>query len=172
MAKPIQFVLLLLLACTTAGIFGALHNQLSYSIGPSYFHDFKFIQFAVAPDLQSRIGASLVGWRSSWWMGLLIGIPAFGLAMVLVPRQHTVLLCIGALFLALFCAVIGALTGILLGFVADDITVLKDAMASMPEDVGFRRAALMHEGSYRGAQIGGLIALWTIWRARRKLNQT
>jgi len=54
-------VLLLALAAVSAALFGALHNQLSYTVGPSYFTELKFEQFAIPPDTSPRVGAALVG---------------------------------------------------------------------------------------------------------------
>ncbi|SHH48552.1 hypothetical protein [Marivita hallyeonensis] len=170
MAKPVQFVVLLIAACLVAGVFGALHNQLSYSVGPAYFEDLKFTQFGIPEDQRNRIGAALVGWRASWWMGLLLGLPIFGLAVVLIPQRHVLALGAGALFIALFCAMVGALIGLLLGLLGKSLPLIADLLAELPPDTGFRRAALMHEGSYLGGAVGGGIALWTIWRARRSLN--
>jgi hypothetical protein len=33
------------IACLIAGAYGALHNQISYSVASEYFQQFKFIQF-------------------------------------------------------------------------------------------------------------------------------
>jgi hypothetical protein len=67
----------LVFACVIAGAYGAIHDQISYTVAPSYYHDFKFIQFAIAPELQNRLGASIVGWSATWWMGLVIGAPLY-----------------------------------------------------------------------------------------------
>lgn len=44
-----------------AAVFGALHNQISFTIGASYFYDVKFAQFGIDPIVQNRISASIVG---------------------------------------------------------------------------------------------------------------
>ena len=170
MAKPVQIGLLILASCLVAGAYGALHNQLSYSVGSAYFHDLKFAEFGIPPDQHNRIGAALIGWRASWWMGAFMGIAVFGLASVLVPAKHLLPLGLGVLFLAVFVTTIGALGGLLLAILGPSIPVIADSLSQLPPDPGFRRAALMHEGSYIGGALGGLIALWTIWRARRSLN--
>ena len=58
-----------------AGGYGAVHNHISYTVSPDYFHAFKFHQFGIPPELRGRVGASIVGWHASWWMGLFVGIP-------------------------------------------------------------------------------------------------
>jgi len=78
MAKIALFPLLMI-----AGLYGALHNQISYTVSPDYVHAFKFQQFDISENLQGRVGASIVGWYASWWMGLLIGVPVLLVGLIL-----------------------------------------------------------------------------------------
>ena len=83
MAKLALLPLLLVVGCLTAGLFGALHDQVSYSVSPDYFHAFKFHQFQIPPHLHNRVGAAIVGWRASWWMGPIIGVPLLTAGLLL-----------------------------------------------------------------------------------------
>ena len=170
MSKPLACVILLVLAVLSAGLFGMLHNQLSYSVGAAYFHDFKFAQFGIAEDARTRWGAALVGWRASWWMGLAVGLPAFVLGLVWCRRPATYLAAgIGAIGLVVMLALVAAMGGLILGMVTDpqdwalrpatdlDATALR----------GFVRAALMHNAAYLGGLAGGFAAIWAMWRAGR-----
>jgi hypothetical protein len=47
MKKRVTIPILFVLACLFAGIYGALHNQISYSVAPEYFTQFKFIKFQI-----------------------------------------------------------------------------------------------------------------------------
>ena len=82
MRKLIVYLSLVFVAIGLAGIYGAVHNQLSYTVSPEYFTKFKFYQFGYLDgELPERLRASLVGIRASWWMGfpigLLVGIVGF-----------------------------------------------------------------------------------------------
>jgi hypothetical protein len=68
-------------ACLLAGLFGALHNQISFTISHEYFTRFKFIQFRIPSTVPPRVGASIVGWLAAWWMGA-------PLATLLLPIIH------------------------------------------------------------------------------------
>lgn len=166
------FVLLLLAAVLLAGCFGVLHNMVSYAVGASYFHDIKFPQFAIAEDLQNRLGAAVVGWRASWWMGLVLGLPVFGFGLILLDSPTRLLrVGVGALTLALIFTLGGAMFGLTLGLIAPSVA---DALP-LPEGLGdrdsFLRAALMHEGSYYGAMLALPVGLWRVWAARRVTPQ-
>ena len=60
MNRPQAYFAFVLLAPLAAGLFGILHNQLSYTVAPEYFTQFKFIQFRM---LESELlGGLLYGW--------------------------------------------------------------------------------------------------------------
>jgi hypothetical protein len=75
MRKIGLFLVFLPAAVLVAGLFGALHDQISYSVSSEYFTKFKFIQFRLLEaHLPERIRAAEVGFRASWWMGIPLGI--------------------------------------------------------------------------------------------------
>ena len=74
MNKAVIFLLFVPAALLTAGLFGAVHDQISYSVSSEYFTKFKFIQFGLQdPSVPERIRAAVVGFRASWWMGIPLG---------------------------------------------------------------------------------------------------
>ncbi len=88
MNKLVALLLILIIAPILGGIYGAVHDQITYSISEEYYTKFKFIQFgfenlgqnigtAEAPEIilkNPRIAAALVGILATWWVGLIIGI--------------------------------------------------------------------------------------------------
>ncbi len=78
--KLLVLLLILLLAPLIGGLYGILHDQLTYTISPEYYTKFKFYQFGlleqgvtVAPE-EHRLMAGMVGFFATWWMGIAIGI--------------------------------------------------------------------------------------------------
>lgn len=163
-------IVLLGLAALAAAVFGALHNQLSYSVGPSYFEALKFPQFGVSADTAPRLGAALVGIQASWWMGPALGLPAFLYGLVAVPQARTYFAAgIGAIGLVIVLCTLTALIGLLTG-IAAETTGLLDPWLVLPEgpvrsDV--MRAGFMHDAAYAGGGLGLLLAFWPMRRARR-----
>ncbi|MGO9486843.1 MAG: hypothetical protein ACLPX9_20105 [Rhodomicrobium sp.] len=75
MAKFGLFLLFLPAAMLAAGLFGIVHDQISYSVSSEYFTKFKFIQFGLGDAfLSERVRAGLVGFLASWWMGIPLGV--------------------------------------------------------------------------------------------------
>lgn len=169
MVKAAVFLCLCLASMVTAGLFGALHNQISFTIGASYFYDVKFAQFGIASDLPPRIGAAMVGWMASWWMGLAMGLPAFVLGYIVV-RGSRLFLATGlrCIVIALSLTALGAFCGLSYGYLADinSLVTLLPNVDAFSDPEGFIRAALMHDASYIGGAIGALAALWIMWNAR------
>lgn len=170
MGKFPTFFVLLALAALSAALFGALHNQLSYSVGPTYFTAFKFDQFGIAADTAPRWGAALVGMQASWWMGAIVGLPAFIYGLFAVPNARSYLAAgMGAIFLVILLATFGALAGLLGGLVADNTGIL-DARMTFPEGPtrqDLLRAGFMHDASYIAGALGLAAAFFPMRRARQ-----
>jgi hypothetical protein len=163
---------LVLIACLFAGCYGALHDQISYAVSPDYFHAFKFIQFDIPPSIHNRVGASLVGWYASWWMGFLIGVPVsvVGLCM---PDWKTYL----TKSLIAFGVVAGTALSIGLGtlvhaFMSIDSNSLPPYWIppGVVDRVAFARTGTMHNFSYIGGFIGILTGSAYLMLARLRLS--
>ena len=169
MARFAVFICLCFCAMFAASAFGALHNQISFTVGASYFYDVKFAQFGIDPVLQNRVGAALVGALASWWMGLLMGLPAFGLGLFTqAGRRRYFYAGLKSIWIAVSIAAIGAFIGLAFGFIADINTLVGylPMIDAFSDPIGFVRAAIMHEASYFGGALGALAALYVMWRER------
>lgn len=166
MPKPLLLPVLVALACVVATAYGAAHNQISYSVGPDYFHMLKFPQFGIAQALSDRVGAALVGVYATWWMGWVIGLP---IAAVCLRAQDAATML--AVFLGATAMVVGLTLG--MGLLSLLIPIAPEAAASFPmppgvqDQIGYARAALMHEVSYGAGFVGLLVGLIYAWRKTR-----
>lgn len=170
MGKFPTFFVLMVVAALAAAVFGALHNQLSYTVGPTYFTAFKFDQFGIGEALPHRFGAAIVGIKASWWMGPLIAIPAFIYGLIAVPNARSFMAAgLGAIFLVVLLATFGALTGLLGGLIADTTGVLDDMITfpDGPTRQDLLRAGFMHDASYFAGALGLLAAFIPMRHARR-----
>lgn len=62
-------------ALVICGLYGAAHDQISYSVSHEYFTLFKFEQFnLVHLPGSDRAKAAMVGVLATWWMGVPIGL--------------------------------------------------------------------------------------------------
>ena len=77
---------LALLGALIAGVYGIIHDQITFSIGPEYFINFKFEQFQWANlGLGNTVFVSCIGFLATWWVGLICG---WALARRMLPKQN------------------------------------------------------------------------------------
>ncbi|SFJ80799.1 hypothetical protein [Jannaschia pohangensis] len=159
MTRLFTALMLTALACVAAAVFGALHDQVSYGVAPDYYHMFKFDQFAIPRDWPPRLGAAWVGVQASWWMGLVIGVPVFGIGALVVPTAAGLRRAgFWAIALVLGLTALASATGLLV----EIISPTPDGIWWTPDgaDVtAFRRAGAMHNAAYLGGALGLLAGL-------------
>lgn len=144
------------------GVYGIIHDQLTYTISPEYYTRFKFYQFGFvdygmeAHFENPRIPVSAVGFLATWWMGIPIGI-----IMALVGLRHKEAkqmfsISLKAIAIILLVAFAVGLIGLAVGklYLAD-----KGVSWYIPENLidpkNFIAVGSMHNFSY----IGGLFGL-------------
>lgn len=160
-------------AVLLAALFGALHNQLSYTVAPEYFTKFKFPQFGIAAP-SPRLGASLVGVLASWWMGIPIGLALGVTSLKLTRPTERLREALRACGVVLAVTILVGLGGL---FIATRQVSARGASAAegmiMPESVvdraAFYRAGVMHGSSYLGGISGVVIGMgYLAMRSRRE----
>lgn len=157
MTKLILIPPLFAVACLFAGTYGVLHNQISYTVSPEYFTQFKFEQFAIHYYFRNRLGAAFVGWFAAWWMGIVIG-------MILIPCGLVIRGVSNYFWGMIQVFGIVAMTTLVMGLLALGASfILVDANAvgeisryqnEIVDDVAFARAGMMHNFSYLGGLVG------------------
>lgn len=75
MLKFLNFFLIIIFSILVAGIYGIIHDQITYSISNDYFTLFKFQQFGISKSpLNIRAKVAIIGFLATWWVGLFLGI--------------------------------------------------------------------------------------------------
>jgi len=165
MKKFMIYLLVVALAIAVAGLYGMVHNQISYTVAPEYFTKFKFRQFGLVDiPLPDRIRASIVGFLASWWMGIPIGLLVGAAGFIhrnaremfritilsfLVVVGFTLLFGFGGLLYGYFQTMHIDAANYLGWYIPDDVTDLRR----------FLCAGYMHNSSY----LGGVLAIIVAW---------
>jgi hypothetical protein len=105
-----------LLGALLAGVYGAVHDQISYSISPEYFTKLKFHQFSYANcGFHPRIFAAEVGFLASFWVGMIVAwlLARVGLTQIPPPQRRRVT--IRAFLIVFAFALVLGISGALLG---------------------------------------------------------
>jgi hypothetical protein len=170
-------LLIALMGALIAGLYGAVHDQLSFALSPEYFTKFKFRQFAWADvGWPPRLFASEVGVLACAGVGLASGwlLARAGLAE-LPPSQRRRATTKSFAVVVVFAAV-GGLTGWALGAWAanGDLSGWADwqrtlGLTNLP---AFVVVAYLHAGGYLGALVGFILAAVYVRRAMRRFQRS
>jgi len=157
MNKTGVFLLALILTSIIAGCYGILHDQVTYTISPQYYTAFKFPQFGLDPATHGggRLTAIIVGFRATWWTGLLIGlilgitgfIHADGKTMRVMVAKSTLI--------TFFIAVLSGIAGyfIAISFLSDALNK-SDFFGGVKVGKDFITVGIIHDFSYMGGFLG------------------
>ena len=76
MRKFAVFSATLFISILLAGLYGILHDQVTYTIAPEYFTKFKYGQFGFEPAWFGghRQTVAAIGFLATWWTGIFIGL--------------------------------------------------------------------------------------------------
>ncbi len=158
------------IAIVLSGLYGIIHDQVTYSISPEYFTKFKYQQFGLDPDKFGghRQTVAIIGFLATWWMGIFIGF-LLGLTGMIF-KNHKIMrkVIINGIKVILVTAVLSAFVGYLWGkfYLVNTDT----GWWSLPEGLVDRRhfiiVATVHNFSYLGGVAGILFAI--IYMIRRR----
>ena len=144
-----------------AGIYGVLHDQITYTLSPEYFTKFKFGQFHDAdPGLGDRAFAGVIGFLATWWIGLIVGWAMGRLSMGKEHLPQPRLAIRGMLITFGTCVLFGVL-GYIYGSIAreeppESWTVWqKNYQIAYIAD--FNRVGCIHNMGYIGGVVGSIL---------------
>lgn len=157
-----------------AALYGALHDQVTYTLSPEYFTKFKYEQFGLEPSWfgGDRPTVAVVGVFATWWTGLIIGV-ALGWLGLLFSDHKIMCRVIGRALALTIC--IAILAGVL-GFWCGRLTSIPD-MVLIPGNVVDKKAffivGCIHTFSYMGGLVGVLAGVFymLIIKARKDKRQ-
>ena len=170
MKKLLLMPVLLVLGCFCAGLYGVLHDQLSYAVSHEYFTRFKFFQFNIPPHLRGHVGAAIVGWSATWWMGIVIGVFIIPTGLIIRGTRAFFITTLKSFVVVTLTAAVIGLGALLVSF----FTIRESARPpfwypdGIIDKVSFARVGTMHNFSYLGGMIGIITGVIYLIRARSK----
>lgn len=170
------YVLFIAGATLAAGLYGALHDQISYTLAPEYYTRFKFEQFGLFwGNDRPREAAAVVGVLATWWVGtgcaLLLGLLGF---IFKEPAQMR-----RALIRSTLWVVAGAIAGGVVGYAYGCYRVTPESITeyarwvrpAVTDPIAFVRVGFLHNGSYLGGFVGLLAGAVYLIVARIKAGR-
>ncbi len=175
--KKVEVLLIALVSMpVVAGLYGALHDQLSFTIAPEYFTRFKYDQFGFEPAWFGghRPTVAVIGFLATWWVGALIGLFLGGTALLQPDAGSMRRAIVRGVVITLGVAAICALVGLAYGW------FFLDGPPQgwfLPEGVldphAFLSVGSMRNASYAGGVLGLILALTDMeWRRNKRKAAT
>ena len=162
-----------LLGSLLSGVYGIIHDQITYSISPEYFTRLKFSQFHYADfGFPPRVFVGEIGFLATWWVGLVAGWFVARMAVPAFPPRTAIRHASRAFLTILAFTLTATVVGYVLGGLrlsntdfsgwqgyADDLGIL--------DLTSFVRVAYIHNASYLGGLVGLVSALVHLRRLKR-----
>jgi hypothetical protein len=177
--KFLILLLVIVLALLIAGLYGIVHDQITYTISHEYYTKFEFYQFglmdmgneAIFPN--PRIEVSAVGFLATWWMGIPIGIILGIVGLILKDYKQMFKVLMKSTLITLIVAFLTGLTGLAYG---KFYLVNTDLNWWFPDNLidkkSFIMVGSMHNFSYIGGLTGMIAGIIYIIRQNHKLRQS
>jgi hypothetical protein len=165
MSRLAAFFTWLVVAWPMAGLFGAWHDQVSFTVSAECFTAFKFNQFGLLnPAVPERVRAAAVGFLASWRLGIPIGILVARVTFFFGSGRQMLRLGLRSYGVLRGFAAAFALGGLPCGILQTrEIVGSRDGDWYLPENlVHFRRflcAGYMHNSAYLGG-LPEVVAAW------------
>jgi len=167
------------LAPLVGGLYGVIHDQLTYSISPEYYTKFKFYQFglmdvgdeAIFPN--PRIQVSIVGFLATWWMGIPIGLILGLVGLTLPDSRQMFRKTMQAIGITIVVAFITGLLGLARGkYYLADVGVNWWLPENLIDTKNYISVGSMHNFSYLGGLTGLIAGIIYIVGQKNKLAKT
>ena len=168
-----------LLGIVIAGSFGIVHDQITYTIGPSYYQKFKFVNQFEPFDFgwHPRLFAATVGFLATWWIGLIFGWVIGRMVSSIESLQSPILFgvkIIGGLLFFIICGCILGFAWASFSETPDNLAVYQEALPSL-EDAelsSFRTVGCIHNGGYLGGVLGGIVCIVYLNLKKKRWRKT
>jgi hypothetical protein len=164
-------ILTIFLSVLIASIYGALHDQVTYSISSEYFTVYKFDQFGFLDwgNNNPRMTTALIGILATWWVGLYIGI--FQGLVGLIHPNHKLMFkyVLQAILITLGVTLLFGIFGYIAG--KFDAETYQDCCFpyEIKDGKSFKIVGSIHNYGYIGGEIGAFIGIvYQIIKRRKK----
>jgi len=164
------WLILIVLVPIISGLYGIVHDQITFSISSEYFTHFKFIQFNIAENLRDseRLATAIVGFLSTWWVGVILAVLLGIIGLQKMSVEHYRKSRVQAVKIVFLMTIVFGVIGYFLGLYSVAST------SDWPKNIGsfegmglpdirawdnFMIVGSIHNFSYLGALVGLIVAL-------------
>lgn len=158
MRKFAVFSATIFISILLAGLYGILHDQITYSIAPEYFTKFKYDQFGFEPQWLGgdRQTVAVIGFLATWWTGMFIGL-VLGLTALIFRDHKTMRKALQKAVAITFCFAVA--TGVFGFFYGRFILTKTGVDWWLPDNLVDKNAFITVGSIHNFSYLGGLLGL-------------
>jgi hypothetical protein len=173
--KTIFLLYMLFIVPLIAGIYGIIHDQITYSISSEYYTNNKFIQFGISETLREteRLAVCFVGFLATWWVGIPVALFSGGIGIKKLDIQQFRKLKISSIIITLIITFLFGVIGYFYGLVKfssisdmplniggkQDNSELFLVMIKVKDWSSFLIVGTIHNFSYLGGLVGLIVSI-------------
>jgi hypothetical protein len=156
-----------------AGVYGIVHDQITFTLGYEYFTEFKFHQFHYLDQSQpERLLVAEIGFLATWWVGVFAGWFMGRSTLPRLPLKQSAQLSLqGVAFMMLTALVFAIIAYHMAPVTTEDSRMARWQGLLMPNDVidavAFVQVGYIHNASYLGGLVGLILVLVGLNRQAR-----
>jgi MFS family permease len=163
--KFLLLFILVVLGTLMSGIYGGLQDQIAYTVSPEFFTKFRFQLLHIDPSVSGRWGAALVGFQSTWSVGLILGGILSLSGYIHSKPRNMFHFTVHSFFIALTCAFVFSMIGLAIGGSGDEF----NKNSQIIDKAHFQAVERMINFSKMGGVIGMFIGIF--YQLYRKKGQ-
>jgi hypothetical protein len=162
--RVVYLLFLLLAAALVGGLYGALYDQLTYTVSREFFTVMRFPQFGIQEGAYERWAVAWVGFCKTWLPGLVLGIPLALTGLLHHNVRHMIRATAQAFSVTLLMAFLFGMIALWWVEPSADPSVVQHAIE---DKAAFSKVVLMNNFSYIGGVIGMFVGLaWQVLTTR------
>lgn len=162
MKKLINFLLIIITSIFIAGIYGVIHDQITYTISNEYYTLFKFEQFGIN-ELEisnHRTNAGIIGFLATWWVGLILGI-IYAVISLFLNSKKVLKVSLQAILLNIIVVIFFGIVGFLYGTMFLNAETLNWYIPESTKNVqDFVNVGSIHNFGYLGGVVGLIFGIY------------
>ncbi|MDR6968928.1 hypothetical protein J2X31_002954 [Flavobacterium arsenatis] len=162
MLKLLNFILIILISIIIAGLYGILHDQITYTISNEYYTLFKFEQFGINEwgiD-NERVKVGIIGFLATWWVGFILGI-IYAIVSLFLNSRKILRITIQSVFFNIGVTVIFGVIGYLYGAVFLEADELNWYIPEQTTNIqAFINVGSIHNFGYLGGLVGLIFGVY------------
>lgn len=155
------FILIIFISVLLASFYGALHDQITYTISSEYFTIYKFDQFGFSDwgNNNPRATTALIGILATWWVGLFIGVFQGLVGLIHKTPKLMFQYTFKAILITLGITIMFGVIGYLIEQLNPETYTDCCYPYAIKDGKSFQIVGSIHNYSYTGGEIGAFIGI-------------